>query len=129
MRRRIRAKGQVKRFGCRAQIVQNATGLDPRNAFLGVELENAVEIFGEVDDNRSIAALAGKTCSRTSIGERGTELSAHRDNLLYLLDRAWKDDADRHLTIIRSVGRIERSRLSVESNLARNDPFQLTVER
>ena len=106
VRGRIGPEGQAMFFRLTPQIVQHAAGLHPGIALLHIQLDNAVQIFREVDDHRDIAALPGETRAAAAIGDRRAEAAADRDRALHLFQRLRNHDADRHLAVIRCIRRV-----------------------
>ena len=51
-------------------------------------------------------------------------LPAHGNGRNDVVDHLGDDDADRHLSIVRAIGGIERPAATVESDLAANRPLQ-----
>src|SRR5438876_789408 len=60
----VGAEGElVLGLGGFAQVVEDQTRLDAREPPLGVDLDDLVQVLGEVDDHGDVAALAGETCA------------------------------------------------------------------
>ena len=63
VRRRIGSKRQMMFLGGIAQYVQNAARFDTSKLLIWIEIENAVEIFGKINQDRGIARLPAKACT------------------------------------------------------------------
>ena len=102
--------------------------LDTRAALLRVDLEDAVQVLGEVDDHGDVAALAGTgSCRRRA---RGSARRAHgrpRRSAITSSMLARHDDADRHLAVVRGVGGVERAAAGVEAHLAVDARAQVAI--
>ena len=69
VRGRIGAERQAVRRRGGAQVVEHDARLDPRPAFLGVDLQHAVEVLRAVQHDRDVAALPGEaSCRRRGPG-------------------------------------------------------------
>ena len=75
-----------------------------------VDLEHAVQVLGEVDHDRDVAALAGEARCRRRAGRIGAPCSRQTATVATTSSTvARDDDADRHLAVVRAVGRVERA--------------------
>src|SRR5262249_24471597 len=73
---RIGGEGQVMFFGSVAKVIEDDSGLDSRNAPLGIDLENVVHVLGEIENDGDVAALSGKRCATAAAKERGAKFTA-----------------------------------------------------
>ncbi len=96
---------------------------------LRVELDDLVDVLGEVDDDGDVAALPGERRAAAAPKERRAVLAADAHGLDHVLDVARDDDADRHLAVVGGVGRVERAAAVVEADLAADVRSQLSGER
>src|SRR6185437_57530 len=63
MCRRIGSEGKVVLFGGIAQLIVDQPGFDPGVVFLRVQLEQTIEVLGEVQHDRDIAGLSSEARS------------------------------------------------------------------
>ena len=110
----IGAERQPMRSGRVAQPVENAAWFDPCQPRIGIDVEHAVEMPREVDAYGDIAALAGEARPAAARDNRRLMLAAYAHGLDDLVAAAGIDQADRHLAVIGSIGRVERLRLRAE---------------
>ncbi len=118
MRRRVRRERQVVALRGVAQVVEHDARLDARRPRDGIERDDAVQVFREVDDDRDVAALPGEARAAAAREHRRTSLAAGGQRLRHVVDRARNDDTDRHLAIVGAVGRVERAAAVVEADFA-----------
>ena len=57
--RRIGRESQLMDFGLVSESIQYNSRLNPRNSFVGIDLEDPVHVLGKIEDDRDIAALSG----------------------------------------------------------------------
>ena len=75
--------------GLVAQVVEDAARLDAGDAALGVDLENAVQVFREIDHDGGVAALAGEARAAAARQDRRVVAPADRDGLARRLPRVF----------------------------------------
>jgi hypothetical protein len=121
----IGAEGEVVLLGRVAQLVEHEPRLDPRPPGPRVEVEDPVEMLGEVEDDRDVAALACEARAAAARQHRRAEAAAHRQGRGDILEGAGDHDADRHLAVVRGVGGVERAAAVVEAHLPSNVRAQL----
>ena len=109
VRRRIGTKKKPVFFRLLVQVIEHEAGLDPRELFLRVDLEHAVHVFREIDDDRDVAALSGQARAAPTTGDGCAEFSAKSDNCNDVVAIARQGDADRDLPVVRAVGRVKRA--------------------
>src|SRR5205807_5235452 len=102
--------------------------LDPREPALGVDLDDLVQVLGEVDDDGDVAALAGKTGAAAVRKNRRAVLAADAHRLDDVVGRARDDDADRQLPVVRAAGRIERAVARPETDLPLDGAAEVVLE-
>ena len=119
VRGRVRPEGQpVLLARGVAEVVEDAARLHARDAALGVDLEDVVEVLREVDQHRRVAALAGEARAPAAQDDRRPVLAADAVDLDELVHVARDDDADRRHPVVRGVGRVEGAAAGVEPDLA-----------
>jgi hypothetical protein len=121
---RIRPERQVVPFGAGAQRVQDHAGLDARNPLLDIDLENPIHVFGEVEDDGDVAALAGEARTGTAgedRRERRGAAHAHRPHPS-ARRRRW------HLSIVGGIGGVQRPAALIEAHFAAHAPPELVGE-
>ncbi|HEY7551096.1 MAG TPA: hypothetical protein VH913_16475 [Hyphomicrobiaceae bacterium] len=121
VRRRIGSEGQVMLLGGRSQVVENAPRLDLGRSGARIDGAKAVEVFREVDQDGNIAALPGQARAAAARDDGRIELAAQPDGPDDVLAAPGHHDADRHLSVVRSVGGIERTAAGVEADLPVDD--------
>src|SRR5262249_22571435 len=83
--RRVRSEGKVMLFSSIAQVIEDHSGLNACEPALRIDLENLIEILGEIENYGSIATLASKRCAATAGQNRRSELATGgycRDDIL-----------------------------------------------
>ena len=70
----VGGEGEVVLFGGVAELIEDDAGLDAGEAGRGVEGDDPVHVFGEVEDDGYVAALAGEG-GATAAGEDGAPCS------------------------------------------------------
>ena len=116
--RRIGREGEVVLLSARAKPVEHQTRLHAREAALGVEPKQLVEVLGAVDDQGHVAALTGQRRAGAARDDGRAVLSRGRHRLDHVAQRARDHHSDGHLAIVRGVGRVERAAAVVEAHLA-----------
>ena len=84
-------------------------GLDPRDAAIGVDREDAVEVEA-VDRDAVAESLAGEARGGAAHAERHLELGRHRRGGGEVVDRAGDEHGVGHDAVDRGVGRVEPAR-------------------
>ena len=124
VRRRVGAEGQMMLLGGVAQLVEHAAGLDRREARARDRFE--MMLFRYFEKSISTATLqpcAGEArCRRRASRAARRMLAAQRNGRDDVFDSPRNDDADRHLAVVRGVGRIERPAAVVEAHFALDRP-------
>ena len=60
-------------FGAFAQRVQHHARLDTRESCLGVDLQDPIHVFREIEHHRDVAALPGQARARAARQNRGAK--------------------------------------------------------
>ena len=100
------------------QFVEHDAGLDRATRALDVELEDAREISGTVDDQRladRLPGLRGTTPARQHADALG---ASYGDGAFGLFDAARGDHADGHDLVVRGVGGVAAAAEAVELHFA-----------
>ena len=104
--------------GRRAQGVEHTPGLHGAQLLVRINLNHAMHVFGEIHDDGDIATLASETGAATTGQERRLELVHQRHRLLHIVRVSRNHHADRHLSIIGAVRRVEGSAARIEAHFA-----------
>jgi len=107
-------------FGGVAKVIEHNSGLDAGDAAGRIDLKNLRHVLGEVENNRYVATLSGERCASATAEKRRTELAAERDGGKYIVHVARKNHANRHLAVVRAVGRVQGAAAGIEPDLAAN---------
>ena len=124
---RIRTKCQMVNFGALAQAVQHDPRLNARNSGARIELQNLVHVFGEIQNNRDIAALAGKARASPTRQNRSAIFSACGYGCDHIIVVSRNHQADGNLTIVGSVCGVERATAAVEAHLSAHGPSKFVL--
>ena len=100
------------------ELIEHDAGLDHAAGVGDIELDDVIEIFRAVDDERFVDGLAGLRGPAAARQHRDAFLPGERDSPLGLCDRARQNDAHRHDLVVRGVGRIAAAGEAVEPHLA-----------
>ena len=129
VRRGIRTKGEVIFLCGIPQVVANDAGLNASDPARRIDFDQVVHVFGKIEQDSHVAALAGETRAATSRKNGSAKGSAKRDRFLDILRIARNDHADRRLTVIGAIGRVESSTATIETNFAFDFPSEFGCER
>jgi len=98
--------------------VQDNTGLDARDAAMGIDFEDPRHVPGEVEDDGGIATLSGER-GATAAGKQWSVMIAAKcnssDHVFFI---AREDDTDRDLTVLGAVSLVESAAARVEADIA-----------
>ena len=111
-------------FGGGAQMIEDDSGLHAGDAARGIDLENPRHVFGEIEDDGNVAALAGKRRAAAAAEQRRAELAAERNGGEYIVGVARENDTDGHLAVVGTVGRVECASAAVKADFAANLPAE-----
>ena len=103
----VGAEGQMIFFRGVAEMVENNSGLHACDAAPGIDLKDLRHVLREIEDDGDIAALSGERCAATAAEQRRAEFAADSDRGDHVVGIARKNDADRDLAVVRSVGGVE----------------------
>ena len=109
-------------------FVEHDARLHPHQFALGVDLMEAIEVLGEIDDHRNVAALTGQTGAAAPAGDRRAEFSASGDGRDHVVATVRDHNANWNLPIIRAVGRIQCAVAITEAHLAADCSAKFTLE-
>src|SRR5262249_31519330 len=126
--RDVDRKPQPLRLEPPVELVENDPGLDYTAPAGHVELDQVVEIFRAVDDERGIDRLPRLRRARAAREHAHALLARNRQRVLGFLDRARRDNADRHDLVVRGVGRIAAARERGELDLAQEMRLEPPLE-
>src|ERR1700716_4319671 len=94
MSRGIRREGQLIFFRGVAEMIEYHPRLNPGDAARRIDLQNPRHVFGKIQNDRDVAALACEGRPSATAKQRRSEFAAERDggqNVVYV---AGKHDAD-----------------------------------
>src|ERR1700736_212811 len=114
----IGSEGEVVLFGGVAKVIEHHAGLHASDAASGIDLENTCHVLGEIQHDSDIAALPGERCAATAAEQGRTEFAASRNCGEDVVGIVRKNYADRNLTVVGAVGRVERAATVVKANVA-----------
>jgi len=130
VRRRIGTERQlILLLGGIAQVVENQARLHACEPGAGIDVEQAVQVLGEVDHHCDVAALAGEARRTAAREHRRLVLAADAHRLDDVVDRARDDDADRQLPVVGAAGGVHGAVAVRESDLRLGRSPQLVLER
>jgi len=98
--RRIGRERQVIDLRLISQSVQHNSRLNPRNCFVGIDLEDPVHVLREIEHDRDIATLSGQTRPGTASQDRSAVLPAHSYRRNDVIDVAWDYQSDGNLPVV-----------------------------
>ena len=87
-------------LGLIAQVIENCTGLYSSQFSVRVNFDDAVHIFGHIDDNGGITTLSGQTGTTATRKNRRTIVATRRYSLDHILYIPGPDNPNWHLPII-----------------------------
>jgi len=99
-------------------MVEHAAGLNPRVFLLGVELDDPVQVLGEIDDDGDVAGLSGEAGAAAARQQRCTVPAGEGDGLDDFVDGAGDYNADGDLAVVGAVDSVEGARARVKANFA-----------
>jgi hypothetical protein len=105
-------------LGSIAECVAYRSGLDTSIFLVRIQLNDVVQIFRPINDNRNVAALACQTCPAASRKQWSAEPSTQSNRINYVLPGFGNDYANGNLPIVGAVGRIQRLAPGIEANFA-----------
>jgi hypothetical protein len=103
--------------GCRVvQLVERAPRGDAGALFRRVDLDDGVQVLGEIDNDRDVAAFAGETRSTSAAQHGSSVLATHMQRCNDVVDRLGNDDADGNLPVVGGIGGVERPAPTIEAH-------------
>jgi hypothetical protein len=99
-------------------LIQNYSGLDSRDAVLGIDLEDISHVLREVENDRYVAALSGERGAAAATEKRSAELVADGDGGEDVVGVTRENYADGDLAVVRTVRGIEGAAAVVEFHVA-----------
>src|ERR1051326_2067598 len=125
MRGRIRTKSEIEFVGAVAKLIEYAAGLHPRIFFLRIDLNNLVQVFGEINDHGDVAGLPAEAGAATAWKQRCFVLASDGNGLNNFFYRFRNYYADGNLAVVRAIDGIERARARVKADFACDGGVQL----
>src|SRR5947209_18758889 len=116
--RDVDRKPQAVRLEPAIELAEHDAWLDHAAPAGDVELDEMIEIFRAVDDERGIDGLAGLRGTGSPRQHAHALLARKRERVLRFFHRARRDDAERHDLVVRGIGGIAPARERVELHLA-----------
>ncbi len=125
MRGRVGPKGEPMRLRRLPHTIEHNSRPRRRESFLRIDRDELVKIFRHVHHDRDVAALSGQ--ARAAAARQNGRAMAPRgqDNLGDVLHIARDHDADRHLAIVRTIGRVKRATAIIKADFAADFGAQL----
>lgn len=127
--RRVRAEGEAVGAGGVAQVVEDRAGLDDRRARVRVEVEHAAHVTVEVDHHRLVHRLPADAGARPQRQDRDAVVAGREHRGLDVVGVHRLDDPERHVAVVRRVGRPHRARGGVEPDRAAHRRAQRSGEQ
>ena len=129
VRRRVGTERQVVFLRSAAQVVENHSRLDPRDAALGIKLDDLPHVFREIEHHGDVAALPGQRGASAAAEHRRAMLAAKADGGDYIVGVSGEDNSDGDLAVVGSVGGVEGAAAVVETDLAAQMAAQRGFQR
>src|SRR5581483_7291051 len=107
---------EIEFFRGIAEMIENDSRLDARNAPFRIKLEDVRHVLRKVEYHRNIAALTGKRCPAPSAQDGHVMFAANGDRGDYVVVVSGKNHADRNLAVVRSVGGVEGAASVIEAH-------------
>jgi len=126
-RRRARVESGCVLDTLRAEAGRHRLTFGP-DPSIGIELQDAVHVFGEVEDDGDVAALAGQAGAGSARQHRCAITPADSDRRDDVIGISRNDEPDRNLPIVRTVSRVQRSTPPIEADFTANFPLQCAFE-
>ena len=126
---RVRPERQhVLLLGRVPQSIQHTTRLHDAQPSLRVDVQNVVQVLGEVHQHRHVAALAAQAGATAAREDGITELASQRHRLDHVFLVARDDHADGRLPIVGAVGGVQRPAAGAEANFPLNVTAQFRLQ-
>src|SRR5207253_4247580 len=111
-----------------AQVVEDQARLHACESLLRIDLDQPVQVLGEVDDDGDVAGLSGKA-GAAAVGEyRRAVVAADAHRLDDVVGRPRNHDPNRKLPVVRTACRVERAVTGPEPHLAFYGAHEIVLE-
>jgi hypothetical protein len=96
----VRSEREAVLLRVRSEAVEDRPRLNAGTSPTGIDLQDPVEVAGEVKDDGDVAALPCQAGAGASREDRRSVLPAHGDRPYHVLHIAWDDHTDRNLPVV-----------------------------
>jgi hypothetical protein len=96
----VGSEGEVVALRRGAQVVEHDARLDTRQLAVGIDFEYLVQVFGEVQDDGGVAALAREAGAAATVEQRRSIGATERHRRQHVIGRARHDHANRWLPVV-----------------------------
>src|SRR6266542_3654196 len=110
-------------------VVPDDAGLNPSEPGLRIELEEPGGVLRPVDHDRRVAALARKAGPTSPGQHRQIVAAAGRNGGHHVVHGPRDDHSDRHVAVVRPIGRVQRAGAGIEPDLTFDVAFELIQQR
>ena len=110
-------------------MVENDSWLNSCDTPPRIKFQNLRHVFREIEHHCDIAALTGERRSSATAKHRRAMITAKGNRGEDIVISLGKHDADRHLAIIGTVGRVKRSAAVIETDFAGDVAAQSRFQR
>ena len=110
------------------EVVEHDAGLDHAAPVLGIEFENAVQVFRTIDHQRMVDRLAALGGAATSREHGCSFLIGQTNRRLGLFYCARHNDAERHHLVVRSIGSVAAAVERIEQHVACDFPAKFPLQ-
>ena len=107
-------------FELAVEIVEHDAGFDHAGAIFDIQREDAIQVFGKVDDNSHIDGLAALRGTAAARGDNSAGVPRYGQCPQRFVDGPGDDHAKRHHLVERGVGRVAATVEGVEEDVAGN---------
>src|SRR3954452_6543121 len=115
---RIGAECKVVGLCGGAQVIEHEAGTDARELFVDVQLKDLIHVLRPVHHDGNVTSLPRERSAAAARENRRAELAASRDGGEDIVNIFRDHDSYRNLTIVRTVGGIERAAAGVKADFA-----------
>src|SRR5439155_8248330 len=105
-------------FELAVEVVEHDAGLDHTGPVFDVEREDAVQMFGEINDDCFVDRLAALRGAAAARGDDQAVVAGDRKRAQSLIDGTGDHDPERHDLVERRVGGVAAAVESVEKDVA-----------
>lgn len=117
VRGRIWSEIQPLAQGLVPQSVQNAPGLNAGPAAARIHLNDAIHVFGEIQHDRHVAALASQTGPSAAAEHGRAKVMTSSQGGHHIIRVSRNDYSNRHLPVIRRIRGVDRPAARVKPHL------------